>query len=264
MFRKADSSVYENFLNIIDNVFPELSGLSFGLLYREKIKKSRGGLILAEVCKPNKLMSYFAKNDSGNPFDFLIIVDEMAWCCAKDADRVRIMRHELRHVHISEKGKTTLRGHDFQDFYAEVDLNADDPSWGQKLVEVTLAGYNQVKDGQADPRLDRRDAEDIVPVTKDPQVQTKIESAMKTEPVRAVHCSDEWKAEDDGGGVRDNSNHDYVTKVAKAAIKRLEEDAEGDSVVDNLDALARKRGLLPPVVEDVAATKISCPPSSLS
>lgn len=135
-FRKADSTVYSVFLDMIEKTFPELTGYSFGLLYREKIKKSKGGVVLAEVCRPGKLLSYFAKNDAGKPFDFLIVVDEMVWVCASEKDRIRIMRHELRHIHISDKGAIMLRGHDFQDFYVEVDLNADDPSWAQKLVEV--------------------------------------------------------------------------------------------------------------------------------
>jgi hypothetical protein len=176
-FRKADSSVYTTFLDMIEKVFPNLSSYSFGLLYREKMKKSKGGLILAEICQPTKLLSYFAKNDSGNPFDFLIIVDEMAWCCANAADRIRLMRHELRHIDISDKGVARLIGHDFQDFYAECDLNADSPTWGQKLVEIVLAGYGQVKDGQKDPRNETQ--EGVTEMTKDPQRQSKLPEDFK-------------------------------------------------------------------------------------
>jgi hypothetical protein len=186
-FRKADSSVYTAFLDMIEKVFPNLSSYSFGLLYREKIKKSKGGVIMAEICQPSKLLSYFATNDNGNPFDFLIIVDEMVWVCANDNDRVRLMRHELRHIVVSEKGVAKLIGHDFQDFYSEVDLNADDPSWAQKLVEVTLAGYDQVKAGEKDPRNEPR--EGVTEVTKDPQRQTKLpieDDKGVTDELRAV------------------------------------------------------------------------------
>jgi hypothetical protein len=171
-FRKADSSVYTTFLDMIEKVFPKLTGYSFGLLYRDKMKKSKGGLILAEICQPTKLLSYFAKNDNGNPFDFLIIVDEMAWCCSKESDRIRLMRHELRHVNVSEKGVARLIGHDYQDFYAEVDINVDDPTWCQKLVAVVMAGYDQVKDGQKDPRNEVQ--EGVTEMTKDPQRQTQL------------------------------------------------------------------------------------------
>lgn len=217
-FKKADSSVYSTFLELIEKTFPELSGYSFGLLFREKIKRSRGGVIVAQICMPTKLLSYFAKNDDGNPFDFLLIADEMAWACARDEDRIRIIRHELRHVNISEKGVPRLVDHDFQDFYAEVDLNADDPSWLQKLVEITLAGYNQVKDGQADPRIDRRDADDVVPVTEDPQRQTQLPIKIAGGLKKQVDTVDDMKDAIDAGF--------------------------------NLDELARKKGLLP---EEVSA-----------
>lgn len=173
-FSKADSSVYEIFMQMLDKHFPELSSYSFGLLFRDKVKKSRGGTVLASICQPTKLMSFYAKNDAGNPFDYLMIIDEMVWACASDEDRVRIVRHELRHCHITEKGDPKLVGHDFEDFYKEVEINKDNPNWANHLVEVTLAAYKQVKDGQKDPRVNRRDAEDLKPVTKDPQIQTKL------------------------------------------------------------------------------------------
>jgi len=180
IFSKADSSVYSEFLDLVEKVFPELSGFSFGLLFRSKMKKSRGNLVLAEICLPTKLMSFFAKNDAGNPYDYLMIIDEMAWACATAADRTRIVRHELRHVFVDEKGNPKLVDHDFADFHIEVELNSDAPMWGSNLAEVTMAGYKQVKDGQKDPRQNRADAEDLKPVTKEPQRQTQIESAIKS------------------------------------------------------------------------------------
>jgi len=234
-FRKADSSVYSTFLDMIEKVFPELSGYSFGLLFREKIKKSRGGLILAEACQPGKLLSYFAKNDNGNPFDFLIIVDEMAWSCAADDDKIRIMRHELRHINISEKGVPRLIGHDFQDFYIEVELNKDNPSWCQHVAEVTLAGYAQVKDGQPDPRTQHRvDGQ----VTKDPQRQTHLAPDFAAKLAKVA---------------RDATDKILVAGNApkfSVPTKKREEMSEMSTVRDKsnkkqtLDDLARDRGLL--------------------
>jgi len=232
-FRKADSTVYSVFLDMIEKTFPELTGYSFGLLYREKIKKSKGGVILAEVCRPGKLLSYFAKNDAGKPFDFLIVVDEMAWVCAREKDRIRIMRHELRHIHISDKGAIMLRGHDFQDFYVEVDLNADDPSWCQKLVEVTLAGYDQVKDGQKDPRNDHRDKPEVSPVTKDPVRQAKLPIDEKA---KAHGLTPESKEIIMDAAVKSS----YAYRGKDNSFK----DAVESSVVKSLNDLAKEKGLL--------------------
>jgi len=214
-FRQADPSVYETFLGLISKTFPEMSNYSFGLLFRESIKKSKGNVILAEIALPGKLLSYYAKNSDGNPFDFLMIVDEMIWACARPEDQVRIVRHELRHVHITDKGVPRLLGHDFADFHVEVELNADDPMWSANLCEIALAGYKQVKEGQADPRTDNRNAADLAP-TSTPQRQIQIESAIGPR-----------------GGVSEDEEAEAGTNIRDAYANNL-----------SLDDLARKRGLL--------------------
>jgi len=236
-FRKADSSVYATFLDMIEKVFPELTGYSFGLLYREKMKKSRGGIIMAEICRPTKLLSYFAKNDAGNPFDFLIIVDEMAWCCAKECDRIRLMRHELRHIHISDKGVAGLLGHDYQDFYAEVEINIDDPTWAQKLAAVILAGYDQVKDGQRDPRTEHQGKEEVTEVTKDPERQTKLAPHLPTPREEVVEAV----------------GKEFTEKTVKSATDVIMESLDATS---KLDDLAKSKGLKDPIDESAAAANV--------
>jgi hypothetical protein len=237
-FRKADNSVYQVFLEIIEEYFPALSSFSFGLLFRQKIKKSKGGVILAEVCLPSKLLSYYAKNDQGNPYDFLIIFDEMAWSCGKVLDRVRIMRHELRHVFINEKGKCMMIGHDFQDFHAEVALNIDDPGWGSNLAEVVVAAYGQIKDGGKDPRVDRVDAPDATETHVDAQRQTHLDLGKK------------------GGGKPDLEN-DYFTEEEQGKVDGTNGVVHTDKAVSppdspvedataKLNALSKKRGLRQP------------------
>ena len=250
-YLKADSSVYACFLQLIEETFPELSGYSFGLLFRTKIKKSRGNMILASITQPTKLMSYYAKDDNGEPFDFIMMVDEMVWACAKDNDRIRLIRHELRHVFIDEKGKCKLVDHDFQDFHAEVALNTDDPNWTHHLAEVAQAGYKQVKDGQKDPRLDRRDADDLKPV-ENTQRQVQIEAAIEiTEEIKnkmAKDAADKITTAAVKGteGVKGVVDKKPVAKTDSAVIPsnkkvKIPETERGMK----LDDLARKRGLLP-------------------
>jgi hypothetical protein len=284
-FRKADNSVYQVFLEIIEEYFPALSSFSFGLLFREKLKKSRGGVILAEVCLPSKLLSYYAKNDEGNPYDFLVIFDEMAWSCGKVLDRVRIMRHELRHIFISEKGKPMMVGHDFEDFHAEVELNIDDPSWGSNLAEVIVAAYKQIKEGGKDPRLDRRDAPGATVTHQDTQRQThldlhetvKEEEAGKhpsdlDDPGKSdgtAHASgpkgggksdkeEETEAKDKGGcaspggtsGAGDKTmkgtNGATVMETRRNEMKKPTSGGPVEDATAKLDALSKKRGLRVP------------------
>ena len=239
-FTKADSSVYAIFMQMLDEHFPELSSHSFGLLFRDSIKKSRGSVILAAICQPTKLMSYYAKNDAGNPFDYIMIVDEMVWACASDEDRIRIIRHELRHCFITERGESKLVGHDFQDFYKEVEINSDSPNWANHLVEVTLAGYKQIKDGQKDPRLNRRDAEDLSPVIKDPQIQTKL-PIKGTVKVAAEEIGSKERKERLAESIGPNDGGKPPRKVINNELASGIE----SGVIKGLDELARKKGLLP-------------------
>ena len=233
-FRKADNSVYQIFLEIIEEYFPALSSYSFGLLFRDKIKKSKGGVILAEICLPTKLLSYYAKNEQGNPFDFLIIFDEMAWACGKIPDRVKIMRHELRHILITEKGKISMVGHDFEDFYKEVELNVDDPSWGSNLVKVVVAAYGQIKEGGKDPRLDRRDAPEATETHKEgAQRQTHLDLGEKG------NAEEETAGKSPGG-----TNGAVVVRVTREEKKDPDGPIEDASA--KLDALSKKRGLSVP------------------
>jgi hypothetical protein len=253
-FRKADNSVYQVFLEIIEEYFPALSSFSFGLLFREKLKKSRGGVILAEVCLPSKLLSYYAKNEEGNPYDFLVIFDEMAWACGKIPDRVKIMRHELRHIFISEKGKPMMIGHDFEDFYKEVELNIDDPSWGSNLAEVIVAAYKQIKDGGKDPRLDRRDAPEATVTHKDEQRQTFLDMTDGKVKEKEIEKSDDITVDEilgeegDKGGCASPGGTNGAT-VMETRRNEMKKPTSGGPVEDasaKLDALSKKRGLRVP------------------
>lgn len=233
MFRKADESVHQTFIEMVEKVFPELSGYSFGLLFREKIKKGRGRVTLAEICLPSKLLSYYARNSQGNPYDFLMVIDEMVWAVADEDDRIRIVRHELRHVYIDEKGKCRLVGHDFEDFHEEVRLNADKPDWAARLVKITDAGYKQVKDGGNDPRVDRRDAPEPA-VDKPRQVQIEAETAKTKRPPKGKPLVTVFE---------DTGSDDKLLDLEKKS-KEIQERANSGSASRKLDDLARKRGLL--------------------
>lgn len=225
-FTKADSSVYEKYLQVVEETFPNLSGFSFGLLFRTKLKRSRGNVVFSEICLPSKLMSYFAKDASGNPYDYLLIVDEMAWSCGHDSDRIRLMRHELRHVFIDDKGNPKLIDHDFADFHTEVELNKDNPMWASNLSEVVVAGYVAVKNNSPDPRSNRRNSEEITPM-EPKQRQVQIEAALPLsknpgeQSAGKITKDVEVGSDGNGGG----------GKAAGPSVK--------------LNELARKKGLLP-------------------
>ena len=79
-------------------------------------------------------------------FDYIMFIHELPWELADDNNKRRILSHELRHCFIDDKGKCKVVKHDIEDFYAEVDLNKDDPAWAQALGTIAMAKYEQIKE----------------------------------------------------------------------------------------------------------------------
>jgi hypothetical protein len=63
-----------------------------------------------------------------------------------EEDVKRVIRHELRHIFITERGKLTLQPHSLEDFYEEVELNNNDTRWALRVVEMVSLIYDQEED----------------------------------------------------------------------------------------------------------------------
>lgn len=141
----------EDLITVFDQVqtqrFPNLTGINFKLLFDTKKRISKGKLTLASVELVNEKVKHLSANDSyPEGYDYLILVDKVAWDVAKDDDKQRLISHELNHVFIDEKGKYKLVGHDVEDFAAEIERNVDKPNWGRDLVALTSAVHEQAED----------------------------------------------------------------------------------------------------------------------
>jgi hypothetical protein len=78
-----------------------------------------------------------------------------------ERDRERILRHELRHTYFdidTEDNPYRLVDHDITDFYAEIELNKDDPRWGQRCAALTADIYEQMKEAAKDNRKRKKKA----------------------------------------------------------------------------------------------------------
>lgn len=115
-------------------------------------KQTLGGkLVLGKVRKSDELLRHLTQieAESVRGFDFIIFLDKKCWFeAASEADRIRIMRHELRHMLYNSTWKDSYRlaSHDIEDFVAEVELNRDDPAWSKRLAESTLSLYEEEKE----------------------------------------------------------------------------------------------------------------------
>ena len=75
------------------------------------------------------------------------------WDNIERIDKIRLLRHELRHIYVdtdSERNPYKLVDHDVTDFAEEIALNTDDTRWAERLGDLTIELYSQEQDREAD------------------------------------------------------------------------------------------------------------------
>lgn len=146
-YEECDDSLVEVFLNVLEERFPTYGNLKFKLIFDTKKRVKQGKLILASIELVSPKLKFFSRDDvAADGYDYLVIVDRKAWEVANEKDKKRILSHELRHVFVDEKGSKKVVGHEISDFYAEIELNKDDPEWNRKLTMLTADMYEQEKE----------------------------------------------------------------------------------------------------------------------
>lgn len=147
-YEEADESLVEVFLNVLEKTFPLYQNLKFKLIFDTKKRVKGGKIILATLELANEKLKFFSKDQIAvEGYDYILIVDRKAWeLSANSKNRERLIRHEMRHAFIDEKGKPKLVGHEIEDFYIEIETNKDDPEWGRKLATLVTDIYEQEKE----------------------------------------------------------------------------------------------------------------------
>ena len=132
------------FKKVVKERFPGLINTNFKLLFDNKKRVQKGKITLASIELANEKIKYFsAGNDIPEGYDYIIVIDKVAWEYAHEDDRERVLSHELCHVFIDEKGKYKIVNHDIEDFLAEIKRNADKPNWGVELATLISSIYEQ-------------------------------------------------------------------------------------------------------------------------
>jgi hypothetical protein len=146
-YTDSDESLTEVFLDVLEQEdFARFQFLKFKLIFGLKRRIKGGKLVLASIEAPGPKLKYLSKDKIAiDGYDLLLIVDQKAWELANNVDRVRIIRHELKHITLTEQGAVKVVGHEVEDFYSEIARNADDPEWGVRLTTLTNDMYEQEK-----------------------------------------------------------------------------------------------------------------------
>lgn len=131
--------------------FPELVNADILILFDLKKRGSKGMVVLARIMKANDLIRHLTTNEKSvaEGYDYIITIDKVFWDNTAEADRERVIRHELRHTFFdidAEENPYKLIDHDITDFYAEVEMNRDDPRWRERCASLTKDIYDQMKE----------------------------------------------------------------------------------------------------------------------
>ena len=141
--------------------FPELKNAKIITLFDVKKRASGGRVVLGRIMRTNDLLRHLTKDEAVaiEGYDYIITLDKEGWNAIGDADRVRLLRHELRHTYYdieSESNPYRLLDHSITDFYEEVELNKDDPRWRERVATIVEDIYEQKKEDRKQERNKRK------------------------------------------------------------------------------------------------------------
>lgn len=145
----AEPEVYNLMGEIIHERFGNtLSAANIKILMnsKPKVDKLTNRMTFASIKGANEVEKFLSADGHNlEGIDYIMFISDLVWELANDNDKKRILSHELRHTFVDEKGYFKIIRHDIEDFYAEVQLNKDDPMWGQALSTIAMAKFDQMK-----------------------------------------------------------------------------------------------------------------------
>lgn len=147
-FENVPESVAKLATTIQEKYFLELLSIKIKYLFDTKRNVSNGRICLGRCRKTDDFVKYFSteetKDDEG--YQYVITLDKVAYDNINNNDRTRLLRHELRHVSISERDDGfvyRINPHDIEDFVTEIELNSDDPRWSMRIAQLVEDIYDQ-------------------------------------------------------------------------------------------------------------------------
>ncbi|MCX5817409.1 MAG: putative metallopeptidase [Proteobacteria bacterium] len=156
-YEEVNEEVMSVLKEVKSEYFPELKNAKIKVLFDIKKRKVGGMVILARIMKTNDLLRHLTidEADAMEGYDYIITLDKTCWDSVIRDDKIRIVRHELRHACFdieSEDNPYKLQDHSISDFYEEVEYNNDDPRWRERLATVVEDIYEQKKEARQDSK----------------------------------------------------------------------------------------------------------------
>lgn len=152
-YTQADDDCLELLARVRKDFFPGLKNARFLVLMDDRSVVRQGRAEFARVTKASDVIRCLTGHLADEGADYVLFLDQQVWLTIGNRDRIRLLRHELQHCFHDPDAKGNpckLIGHDVEDFVQELERNADDPQWWDRLTQAWKKAYPKAKgDGPA-------------------------------------------------------------------------------------------------------------------
>lgn len=150
-FEEVYDETYEIMGETIQERMPELTNAKIKILFCLKKRSSGGKMVLGKMQKANNLIKHLTAHEVGEDegYDYVMTLDKVAYDLMEREDKIRLIRHELRHCFVdndSESNPYKVIGHDIEDFLEEIELNRDDTGWATRCAASAESEYRRLAD----------------------------------------------------------------------------------------------------------------------
>ena len=146
-FENAPIQVVEQVNNIISKYseFKHLLDANIIILMDLKKRVSGGKIVLGRAKKANDIEKCIYTDPDGvtQSIDFILSFDKNVFDVIDENDRERVIRHELSHCSVNEKGNFIVVPHEITDFYSEIEFNRTDPQWLDRVSTIADSIYDE-------------------------------------------------------------------------------------------------------------------------
>jgi predicted metallopeptidase len=144
---------------VIDEYFPELKDATIKILFDTKKRTYGDKIVLGRISSANDLVRRLTDDEAEEGCDYVMFLDKIAFEAIPESDRIRLIRHELRHCRVSVGSESIKYGiipHDIEDFAQEVKLNVDEVDWAKRAVALAADIYAQMEEDEKEKKQTRK------------------------------------------------------------------------------------------------------------
>ncbi|MBF0463708.1 MAG: hypothetical protein HQK88_01005 [Nitrospirae bacterium] len=139
---------------IVAEFMPELINTRIKVLFDLKKRMSRGSLVISRLQKCSDLLRFLTKDEAGGGegYDFILYLDKVTINAVDRDDKIRIIRHQLRHIEMdieNPENPYKMVHPDVRDFFIELELNKHDIRWAERVSEVAASLYEAKTEAEA-------------------------------------------------------------------------------------------------------------------